>query len=336
MVLVTGATGLVGSHLVLHLLENGEHVRAMYRKFETTKKTEALFKMFDKELLFDKIQWIQADIIDVPSLEKAFADIEKVYHCAAMISFEPKDEAQLRKTNIEGTANVVNFCLAFKVKKLCYVSSIAALGDLKDHENTITETSEWNPEKEHSDYAISKFGAEIEVYRGQQEGLETVIVNPGVILGQVPNLKDFTSGSSAIYAKVKKGLSFYTKGATSFVAVTDVVKIMRLLMNSDISNERFIVSAGDFTFKNIITYIAKSLGIKPPTIYVKPFVIGMFWRIDWLISTILFKERTLSKAMAKSLNSVESLSNEKIKLALNYNFENIETYCKEIGSKLRN
>ena len=335
MVLVTGATGLVGSHLVLHLLENGENVRAMYRKFETTEKTKALFKMFDKEMLFDKIEWIQSDIIDVPSLEKAFADIEKVYHCAAMISFEPKDEAQLRKVNIEGTANVVNFCLAYNIKKLCYVSSIAALGDLKEYETIITETTEWNPEKEHSDYAISKFGAEIEVFRGQQEGLETVIVNPGVILGQVPNLKDFTSGSSAIYAKVKKGLFFYTKGSTSFVAVTDVVKIMRLLMNSDISNERFIVSAGDFTFKNIITYIAKSLDLKPPTVYVKPFIIGMVWRIDWLISNILFKERTLSKAMANSLNSVESLSNEKIKLALNYDYEDIENYCNKIGKNLK-
>ena len=335
MVLVTGATGLVGSHLVLHLLENGENVRAMYRNFETTKKTKALFKMFEKEILFDKIEWVQADIIDVPSLGKAFAEIEKVYHCAAMISFEPKDEAQLRKVNIEGTANVVNFCLAFKVKKLCYVSSIAALGDLKEHETIITETSEWNAEKEHSDYAISKYGAEIEVFRGQQEGLKIVIVNPGVILGQVPNLNDFTTGSSAIYAKVKKGLFFYTKGSTSFVAVTDVVNIMRLLMNSDIANERYIVSAGDFAFKDIISYIAKSLDLKPPTTYVRPFVIGLVWRIDWLISNILFKERTLSKAMAKSLNSVESLSNEKVKNALSYNFENIESYCFEIGKNLK-
>ena len=335
MVLVTGATGLVGSHLVLHLLENGENVRAMYRNIETTEKTKALFKMFDKENLFDKIEWIQADIIDIPSLAKAFANIEKVYHCAAMISFEPKDEVQLRKVNIEGTANVVNFCLDFKVKKLCYVSSIAALGDLKDHETIITETTEWNPEKEHSDYAISKFGAEIEVFRGQQEGLETVIVNPGVILGQVPNLKDFTSGSSAIYAKVKKGLFFYTKGSTSFVSVNDVVKFMRFLMNSDISNERYILSAGDFTFKDIITYIAKSLGLKPPTVYVRPFIIEMVWRIDWLISNILFKERTLSKAMAKSLNAEESLSNKKLKEALHYDFENIEAYCATIGKNLK-
>ena len=335
MVLVTGATGLVGSHLVLHLLENGENVRAMYRKLETTEKTKSLFKMFDKENLFDKVEWIQADIIDVPSLAKAFADIEKVYHCAAMISFEPKDEAQLRKINIEGTANMVNLCLAFKVKKMCYVSSIAALGDLKEHENIITEASEWNPEKEHSDYALSKYGAEIEVFRGQQEGLETIIVNPGVILGQVPNLTDFTTGSSAIYAKVKKGLFFYTKGSTSFVAVTDVVKIMRLLMNSDISNERYILSAGDFTFKDIITYIAKSLGLKPPTVYVRPFIIEMVWRIDWLISNILFKERTLSKAMAKSLNAEESLSNKKLKEALHYDFENIEAYCAKIGKNLK-
>lgn len=334
MILVTGATGLVGSHLVLHLLENNESVRAIYRNINGIEKTKTLFKMYDKESLFEKIDWIQADIIDIPTLADAFKDIEYVYHCAAMISFDPKDEAQLRKINIEGTANIVNFCLEFSVKKLCYVSSIAALGDLKEMETIITEASEWNPEKSHSDYAISKFGAEIEIYRGQQEGLQTVIVNPGVILGEVPNLQDWTTGSGAIFSKVKKGLFFYTKGSTGFVTVTDVVKIMRLLMNSEITEERFILVADDYSFKDILTYIAQALKVKSPTVYINPFVIEIVWRIDWLVSGLLSKERTLSKSMAHSLNTNERLSNEKVKSVLNYKFQDIEEYCKKIASHL--
>jgi nucleoside-diphosphate-sugar epimerase len=147
MVLVTGGTGLVGAHLLLHLIENGETVRAIYRNSSSVEKTKSLFSLYKKESLFENIQWIQADITDTPSLEIAFEDIDYVYHCAALISFDPKDEELIRKINIEGTANIVNFCIAKNIKKLCFVSSIAALGDIAPHEKIITEATEWNPEK---------------------------------------------------------------------------------------------------------------------------------------------------------------------------------------------
>ena len=156
MILVTGATGLVGSHLLIALLEDNQTVRAIYRNTASIEKTRSLFQLYDKEYLFKSIQWIPADITDVTSLSVAFENIEFVYHCAALISFDPKEEEELRKTNIEGTANVVNFCIDFGIQKLCHVSSIAALGDLKEHETIITESTEWNPEFSHSDYAISK------------------------------------------------------------------------------------------------------------------------------------------------------------------------------------
>ena len=179
MILVTGGTGLVGAHLLLHLLENGEEkIRAIYRKSKQIEKTKSLFELYKKSDLFSKIGWIQADILDVPSLENAFEEVDYVYHCAGLISFNPDDENQLRKVNIEGTANIVNFCIDKKVTKLCHVSSIAALGNLTQNQTIITEETEWNPEVLHSDYAISKYGAEMEVWRGQQEGLQVVIVNP--------------------------------------------------------------------------------------------------------------------------------------------------------------
>lgn len=334
MILVTGATGLVGSYLVMHLLENNENVRAMYRNPIGIEKTKSLFKLFGKEPLFEKIEWIQADILDIPSLEGAFINVDYVYHCAAFISFDPKDEPVLRKTNIEGTANIVNFCLEYNVKKLCYVSSIAALGDLKEHETVLDEAIEWNPEKFHSDYAISKFGAEIEIFRGQQEGLQTVIVNPGVILGCVPNLEEWPTGSGAIFLKIKKGLPFYTQGSTGFVAVDDVVAIMFQLMKSDINGERFIVVAENVTFKNLIFTISDALKVKRPTLFIKPWVTELGWRLDWFFSNVFRTESQLSNAMAESLNMTTVISGQKLESKLKYKFKVIEDYCREIAGYL--
>ncbi|MFC6877319.1 NAD-dependent epimerase/dehydratase family protein [Flavobacterium myungsuense] len=331
MVLITGATGLVGSHLALHLLENNERVRAIYRTTSSIEKTKSLFKLYEKENLFEKIEWVQADITDIPSLEVAFKNIEYVYHCAALISFDPKDEKQLRKINIEGTANIVNLCLAYTIKKLCYVSSIAALGNLKEYETTITEETEWNPELYHSDYAISKYGAEIEVWRGYKEGLPIVIVNPGVLLG--PGF--WKTGSGEIFTKVQKGLLFYTKGITGFVTVNDVVKIMTQLMKSNINGERYIVIAKNISFEKILTTIAKALNVNSPSIYAKPWITEIVWRIDWLLSTFFNCKRRLSKDMVQSLHSENFISNEKVKRNLDFTFQNVEVYCNEVVTFLR-
>jgi dihydroflavonol-4-reductase len=327
MILITGATGLVGSHLALHLLENNERVRAIYRTEASIEKTKSLFRLYEKQSLFEKIEWFQADITDIPSLEIAFKDVEYVYHCAALISFDPKDEKQLRKINIEGTANIVNFCLAYAIKKLCYVSSIAALGDLKEHETIINEETDWNPEKPHSDYAISKYGAEIEVWRGYQEGLPIVIVNPGVILG--PGF--WKTGSGEIFTKVKNGLLFYTKGITGFVTVNDVVKIMAQLMKSNINGERYIVIAKNISFEKILATIAKALNVNSPSFYAKPWITEIVWRIDWLPSTFFNCKRRLSKDMAQSLHSENFVSNEKVKKDLEFTFQNVEEYCDEMN-----
>lgn len=326
MVLVTGGTGLVGAHLLLYLLEEGKSVRAIYRNLDTLQKTKSLFQLYQKEDLFQKIDWLEADILDVPSLEIAFENVEYVYHCAGYISFDPKKENLLRKTNIEGTANIVNFCIAKNVQKLCHVSSIAALGDLAQNETIISETSEWNPETYHSDYAISKYGAEMAVWRGFQEGLSVIIVNPAVILG--PTI--WSAGSGAIFTKVKKGLSFYTKGQTGYVAVNDVAKTMIQLMQSSISGERFCLVAEHFTYEKIITTIAKKIGTKPPTFYVKPWLTNVFWRIDWLLSIFFGKKRTMSKFAATTIHSIDWYAHDKIKNALNFEFQSIDSVIEEI------
>jgi nucleoside-diphosphate-sugar epimerase len=327
MILVTGATGLVGSHLLIALLENNEKVRAIYRTAASLEKTKSLFHIYNKTAWFDAVEWVQADITDVPSLEPVFQNIAWVYHCAALISFDPSDEKALRKTNIEGTANVVNFCLAYQVKKLCYVSSIAALGDLKASETMITEETEWNPEIAHSDYAISKYGAEMEVWRGQQEGLSVAIVNPGVILG--PGF--WNSGSGLLFTQITKGLPFYTKGTSGFVSVNDVVKGMMQSMKMESSGSRFIVVAENISYETLLKTIAIALKAKAPTFYAKPWMTEIYWRIDSVLGFLFGKKRFLSQATARSIHQTDLYSNEKIKSELHFQFEDVTPYLFEIG-----
>ena len=329
MVLVTGGTGLVGAHLLLHLIENGENVRAIYRTQNNILKTKSVFELYGKADLFEKINWLEADILDVPSLEIAFIDIKYVYHCAALISFDPKDEDALRKTNIEGTANMVNFSLAKGIKKFCFVSSIAALGDLAPHETFITEETDWNPEKPHSDYAISKYGAEMEVWRAVQEGLDIIIINPGVILGPIATTKIFHEGSNELYRKVANGLPFYTLGNTGFITVNDVVKIAFELMKSDIKNERFTLISANIVFRDILNTIAETLKVKKPTIHAAPLFMNFLWIADGIFSTLFFQKRRMTKATAKASYSKNLYSNEKIKTALGTVFLDVHQYIKD-------
>ena len=333
MILVTGGTGLVGAHLLLHLAESETTVRAIYRVPKSIEKTKSLFKLYQKEYLFSKIDWVQADIIDVPTLEIAFKNVDFVYHCAGLISYDPNDEDLLRKVNIEGTANIVNFCIDNKIKKLCHVSSIAALGNQQSHEKEISEETEWNPETAHSDYAISKYGAEMEIWRGQQEGLDVVIVNPGVIFGA----GFWNQGSGLFFSSIKNEFPFYTNGSTGYVGVTDVVKIMIRLMNSTIVSERFTVVAENLTFKKVIFLIAENLNAKKPKIEAKPWMTAIGWRLDLFISTIFRTKRKLSKYSANSLHSSDFISNEKIKnpevSGLNFEFQSIDSVIKEVCAK---
>jgi nucleoside-diphosphate-sugar epimerase len=322
MILVTGATGLVGSHLLINLLQEAKEVKALYRNEKKIEAVKIVFKYKNASHLFEKIIWIKGDVTDIPSLNDAFKNITQVYHCAGLISFDPKDEEILRKTNIEGTANIVNCCIDFKVKKLCHVSSIAALGDAKENETIITEETQWNPEKFHSDYAISKYGAEMEVWRGFQEGLEIVIVNPGVIFGYgFPN-----QGSGILINKIKNGLLFYTKGKTGVIAVEDVTNCMKQLMNSSINGKKFCLVAENKSLNDLLFVIAEGLNVKKPTLYASEHLTNLAWRLDWFFSKITSKKRSFTKATAKSSHSTDFYDNTTIKKELQYEFLEIDSY----------
>ncbi len=327
MILVTGGTGLVGSHLLYHLCLQNDVIRAIYRTQSSLENVKRVFSFYtDDETLFSKIEWFQADITDVPSMIPAFSDVKQVYHCAAFISFDSKDYIKMRKVNIHGTAIIVNLCIDAKVDKLCFVSSIASVGESLKR-NIITEENEWNKELDNSGYSITKYGAEIEVWRASQEGVDVVIVNPGVILGS----GFWSSGSGKLFSQVYKGLRFYTEGITGFVSVQDVVKPMILLMNSSVKNERFILVSENKSFKEIFFLIADSFGKKRPSKKIKPWQTNLFWRFAWGFSKISGKQPLLSKYSAKSAHSISRYSSEKTQKTLNFEFQNIGESIKNIS-----
>ena len=322
MILVTGSTGLVGSHLLYHLIKDGNTVRALYRTETKIKTVKHVFSYYEKDVdsLFSKIEWIQGDINDLPSLEKAFNDVTYVYHCAALVSFDPNDYRKLRKINIKGTANIVNLCIDNNIKKLCYVSSIAAIGEASKND-CISETSEWNPESDHSVYAITKYGAEMEVWRGTQEGVNSVIVNPGIIVG--PGY--WRTSSGALFKRIYKGQKYYTTGVSGYVDIDDVVIPMIELMKSSIKNERYILVSENLSFKDFATSVAKKLNVKPPQKEASKLLLNIAWRLDWLNYFFKRKYRKLTKQMVKSVTSDSFYSNKKILKDLpSFKFKTIE------------
>ncbi len=327
MILVTGGTGLVGAHLLYHLTQENDAIRAIYRTKNKLEKVKKVFSFYTDDVTtsFNKIEWIQADITDVPSMIPVFTDVDYVYHCAALISFDPKDYLEMRKVNIHGTAIVVNLSVDAKVKKLCFVSSIATIGDAVNGQ-PITEENERNEQTKNYGYSITKFGAEMEVWRASQEGVEVVIVNPGVILGG----GFFESGSGTLFTKINNGLPFYTEGITGFVGVEDVVKVMMSLVKSNIKNERFILVAENKSFKDVFFTMADALGKKRPSIRVGKWVTSIIWRFDWVLTKITRKTPFLTKQSAKSAHSKTVYSSEKIKKLLPFKFTAVDSVIKKV------
>ena len=328
MILVTGGTGLVGAHLLYRLSIENDAVIAIFRTEEKIETVKKVFSYYTEDYinLFSKINWIKADITDIPSLKKVFENtISKVYHCAALVSFDPKDYHKMRKTNIEGTANMVNFSIDYKVEKFCFVSSIAAIGDAVNGE-FVNEENDWNDNGNKHGYAITKYGAEMEVWRGSQEGLNIVIVNPGVILGS----GFFNEGSGKMFSQVYNGFKFYTEGITGFVSVKDVVKAMVQLTNSSISNERFILVSENNSFKEVLSNIAECFSVTKPSIKATPLMTSIFWRLDWFLTKLTDKKPLMTKNSAKSSHNKEYYETDKIKNAIDFKFEPIDSVISEV------
>jgi len=294
-ILVTGSAGLVGSELVSQLLAAGYKVRALYHYTPL-------------EIIHPNLTAIKSDILDANALADAMVNITHVYHCAAVVSFNPKMKSNLFKINISGTANVVNTCIDAGIKKLVHVSSVSALGRIR-HGEMVTEEMNWSEETSNSAYGKSKYLGEMEVWRGIGEGLDAIIVNPTLVLGG----NDWTKGSSAIFRSAYNELPWYTEGVSGFVDVRDVARAMIMLMNSELTNQRYIINGDNLPYKKVFSEIAQGFGKKPPHKKVTPSLAGLVWRLEALKSWITGKEALITKETTHTAMAKVYFDNSKLK-----------------------
>jgi dihydroflavonol-4-reductase len=320
MILVTGATGFVGSILALQLVQQHIPIRCLKR---STSVIPSILQPYS-----NLINWREADILDSTTIEDAFDDVDQVYHCAAWVSFKEADKEPMINTNVKGTANVVDVCLEFGAR-LLHVSSIAAIGAARPGQ-FITEKNYLEETSANHIYAISKLESEMEVWRGIAEGLDAVIVNPSVIIGPTAG----TDGSGKIFETVRRGLKFYTRGSCGLVDVEDVARCMIMLMNSNVTAERYIVNAENWKFRDLMDTIARCFNVKPATTEAKPWMLELAWRGAAMVAALTGKDPALDKIAARAATVEQNYDNSKIKQELDFEFrpvkETIEKICKAL------
>jgi dihydroflavonol-4-reductase len=322
MILVTGATGLLGSNLLIELSKSNDEIIALYQTKSKIHKVKLLFQFYFKddlnnyEFFFNKIVWNKCDILDIYSLEKYIKQCDFVYHCAALVSFRRRDFSLMMKINTQGTANVVNLCLQYNVKKLCYVSSTSAVGKtLENGVNYVKESNKWTQNAKTSGYSISKYSAEKEVWRGIEEGLNAVIINPSVIFGPA----SWDESSMTIFKTFQNGFPFYTNGTNAFVDVRDVVKCMIVLMSSKIAGQRFLCTGNNTSFKDLFHSLAVFFNKKPPHLYASKFLCEIAWRLASLIA-VFSKKSTITKESVESAQDKVVYDSSKLIDELNFEF----------------
>ncbi len=317
MNLVTGATGLVGSHVLLALLQQGQSVIAMKRSTSDVKEVETVFSYYTSEYkeLYKKIIWREADLNDALGFDELLKDVTTVYHCAALISLNNNNREQVMRSNVEGTANLVNACLLNKVQNFCFVSSIAALQN-KDIKTDVDESVFWKSSPDQDVYSLSKYLAEQEVWRAIEEGLNAVIVNPGVIIGP----GNWGRGTGQLVSLSAQGVKFYTEGVTGFIAAEDVANVMVALINKKAFGERFILVENNYSFKHILQKIHAELSQPIPKINAGK----TFLTLGRIFSFLLPAGQKISSSTVSTLLSKTTYSNQKLRSYLDYKLKTID------------
>ncbi|WP_347157196.1 NAD-dependent epimerase/dehydratase family protein [Pontibacter chitinilyticus] len=317
MVFVTGGSGLIGRFLIEALLERGHAVKAVYRGQVPDYSGAA------------KVQWLEGDILDPAFLRSALQDVTYVFHCAGLVSYAPQDKELLKQVNIQGTANVVDACIEQASIKLCHVSSIAAIGRPKGA-TILTEANKWDAAEEHSAYANSKYLGELEVWRGVAEGLDAVIVNPSVVLGPA----NWHRSSTQLFRYVYNQHAFYTTGRANFVDVRDVVEAMLQLSFSDMSGERFILNAGQLTYKEFFKQAAAGMSRRAPSWRVPPLLAELVWRLEHTRAWFTGSRPLITKDTARVSGKSHLFSSDKVRQALGFEFralpETIAWSCRQL------
>jgi len=319
LILVTGASGFLGQHLVKALSANGKSMRALYFNHPPTNPLAQL----------PNVEWKKCDLLDIYNVEEALEGVTQVYHCAAIVSFQANDKERLLHDNVESTANLVNECLVQATNKLVHISSVGALGRPQEPGRFISENEDWEESHQKSAYGISKYLAETEVWRGIGEGLQAAILNPGIILGE----GDWEKGSCQLFKNTYHEFPFYTLGVNAWIDVLDVVNMAQMLMESDIVAERFIASCGNFNYKYILTLIANAMGRRAPYIHANPFLAGLVWRYSSLKHKLNSKPALLTKETAQTASLQSFFTHEKwLNTFPDFQFRNINDTINRIAA----
>jgi dihydroflavonol-4-reductase len=325
MIFLTGCNGLIGSFIARKLLSENYQVKALKRP------SSDLSAVSD---IYDKIEWVEGDLSDIQLIDKYLEGVDTIVHCAAMISFSSSHKQTMFRSNVEGTANMVNAALKNKIKRFCYISSIAALGRKKGTE-LIDETSVWEESSTNTFYAYTKYLAELEVWRGVEEGLNAFILNPSIVLGP----GNWDTGSSRLFKYIYDEKLFYPKGEMNFIDVRDVSDIACSLLHSDINGERFILNAGKISYKNVFFSIADRFKKKRPKYEANMMMSEIAWRLDKVKSFFTGKEALLTKETARSVRLNHTYSSQKIIKILGVKFRNgnetVNWACDELMSRYK-
>jgi len=329
MVLVTGGTGFIGSYIMYDLLRKNPEIKALKRAGSDFTQTRFIFKYLSEsdpmphgeswEQAFDRVKWVEGDVTDLESILDALYGVDIVYHAAALVSYNRKRHDDLIETNVTGTANIVDACLEKGIKKLAYVSSIATL-DRKAGEK-VNESAFPEDLKFSNTYSESKYRAEMEVWRGNAEGLDVVIINPGIVLGW----GNFENSSPEMFKTVYDGLKYYPTGSNAFVDVRDVARALVILTEMDeaLSN-RYIAHGSVHTYKEIFDLMAKGLGVAPPTIKVKSSLVKLVWIMAEIKALFSGKEPFITKDLALTSSKNYDFDSSKLEKLLNFKFTPIE------------
>jgi len=297
-IVVTGATGFVGAYVTRDLLRKGYAVKAL--------RHSRAIPSFIPPADLQGAEWIEADILDAVQLDDILHNVYAVIHAAANVSFQPRDRQKMYATNIDGTANVVNVALDNRVARFVHVSSVASLGRTKNI--IVNEKQAFASDKKNTHYGISKQQSEMEVWRGIGEGLPAVIVNPSTILGY----GDWNETSTALFRAVWKGLPWYTHGVTGFVDVEDVSRAIISLMESEIEAERFIISAENWSFTQLLNALADNFGKKHPRLNATPFLSSLSWRIESIYSSLTGRRSLITRETARVAHSHTEYDHSKL------------------------
>ena len=332
MILVTGGTGLVGAHLLYELTNSGQQVKALRRHQSNTNWVRKIFSYYciNVDELYARIEWVEGDILDYLSLEEALKGVTGIFHCAAIVSFHGDDNDMMLNNNVKGTANLIDAAIHNGVSRFCHVSSIAALGKTQDG-SEITEETYWTPSKRKSGYSLSKFFSEMEVWRGIEEGLDAVIVNPSIIMGP----GNWEIGSPKLFQSIWKGLNYYTKGISGFVDVRDVVKAMILLMDDrqfeQVKNQRFILNAGNLSYQDFFNKIADGLNKPRPRSFASDVKLHIAWRMAKAASFFTGKRPLITRDTVSGSNQKNQYSGEKITKTNGFEYRSLDSSISDIA-----